>query len=54
MEDSGKLKDLKLSNPFKAKELETKLMAYLDKVHAEILCPPKNVKVKSKNKNNVD
>jgi len=53
-EDPGELKDLATSSPEKAKELEVKLMAYLEKVHAEILYPPKNVKGKSKNKNSDD
>ena len=53
-DDPGELKDLAASSPEKAREMEAKLMAYLEKVHAEILYPPKNVKVKSKNKNNDD
>jgi len=52
-EDPGELKDLSTSNPEKATELEARLMAYLEKVHAEILYPPKNIKVK-KNKNTDD
>jgi hypothetical protein len=53
-EDPGELTDLAQSNPGKAKELETQLMAYLEKVHAEILYPPKNVKRVKKNKNTDD
>jgi arylsulfatase A-like enzyme len=53
-EDQGELNDLAQSNPDKAKELETKLMAYLEKVHAEILYPPKNITKVKKNKNTDD
>ena len=53
-QDPGELNDLAPSSPEKVKELEARLMAYLEKVHAEILYPPKNVKVKSKYKNNDD
>lgn len=53
-DDPGELTDLAPSNPDKAKELETKLMAYLEKVHAEILYPPKNIKKVKKNKNTDD
>jgi hypothetical protein len=36
------------------KDLESKLMAYLEEVHAEILYPVPNSKVKKKNKNSED
>jgi arylsulfatase A-like enzyme len=53
-DDPGELVDLASSQPEKVRELEAKLMAYLEAVHAEILYPPKNVKVKAKNKNSDD
>jgi arylsulfatase A len=53
-DDPGELTDLSESKPDKAKELEAKLMAYLEKVRAEILYPPKNIKAKSKKKNSDD
>jgi arylsulfatase A-like enzyme len=53
-DDPGELHDLSQSRPEKVKELEAKLLSYLEKVHAEILYPPKNIKVKTKNKNTDD
>ena len=43
-------KDAQQANPEKVKELESRLMAYLESVHAEILYPPMNAKQKSKSK----
>ncbi len=53
-EDLGELNDLSLKQPQKAKELESKLMAYLKEVNAEILDPSKYPKVKSKEKGSED
>lgn len=53
-DDPGELKELSAANPEITRELETKLMNYLEKVHAEILYPPKNVKTKVKNRNSDD
>ncbi len=53
-DDLGELNDLSKTQPEKLKELDTRLMAYLEKVHAEILYPPKNGKLKSKNKESDD
>jgi arylsulfatase A-like enzyme len=49
-DDVGEINDLSKVNPEKVKELETRLMAYLEKVRAEILYPPANAKQKSKSK----
>jgi hypothetical protein len=49
-DDVGEINDLSKANPEKVKELETRLMAYLEKVRAEILYPPANAKQKSKTK----
>ena len=46
--DLGELHDLAASQPAKVKELESRLMAYLERVHAEVLYPSKN-KVKKSN-----
>ena len=53
-DDVGELNDLSIAKPEKAKELETRLLAYLDKVHAEILYPPAVMKQKSKSKEGDD
>jgi arylsulfatase A-like enzyme len=53
-DDPGELKDISQSMPGKVKELEEKLISYLEKVHGEILYPPKNLNDKSKNKNSDD
>ncbi len=53
-DDLGELIDLSKELPDKVKELDTRLMAYLEKVHAEILYPPKNIGRKSKAKDNED
>ncbi|MBS1655556.1 MAG: sulfatase-like hydrolase/transferase, partial [Bacteroidetes bacterium] len=51
--DMGETKDLSTQSPEKFKELDTKLMAYLQKMHAEILDPALNEKKKNgKNKAN--
>ena len=49
-DDIGEINDLTKANPGKVKELESRLMAYLEKVQAEILYPPTNAKQKSKSK----
>jgi arylsulfatase A-like enzyme len=49
-DDVGEINDLSKANSEKVKELETRLMAYLEKVRAEILYPPANAKQKSKTK----
>jgi hypothetical protein len=49
-DDIGEINDLSKANPEKAKALESRLMAYLESVHAEILYPPTNAKQKSKSK----
>ena len=49
-DDIGEINDLTKANPEKVKELESRLMAYLEKVQAEILYPPTNAKQKSKSK----
>ena len=49
-DDIGEINDLRKANPEKVKELESRLMAYLEKVQAEILYPPTNAKQKSKTK----
>ena len=49
-EDISELNDLSKVQPEKVKELETRLMAYLEKVRAEILYPPANAKQKTKSK----
>ena len=49
-DDIGEINDLTKANPKKVKELESRLMAYLEKVQAEILYPPTNAKQKSKSK----
>jgi arylsulfatase A len=53
-DDLGELSDLSKELPEKVKELDTRLIAYLEKVHAEILYPPKNIGGKSKAKDNED
>ena len=53
-DDFGELSDLSKELPEKVKELDSRLMAYLEKVHAEILYPPKNIGRKSKAKDNED
>lgn len=53
-DDVGELNDLSIAKPAIAKELETRLLAYLDKVHAEILYPPAVIKQKSKSKEGDD
>ncbi len=47
-DDLGEINDLSQSNPEKVKELEAKLMAYLESVRAEILYPPKDSGTKKK------
>lgn len=47
-DDPGELTDLAQKQPEKAKEMESRLMAYLESVHAEILYPVKGAKKKSK------
>ncbi len=47
-DDLGEIHDIAASEPAKVKELESRLMAYLEKVHAEVLYPSKN-KVKKSN-----
>jgi arylsulfatase A-like enzyme len=49
--DIGETHDLSTEQPQKFKELDTKLMAYLQKMHAEILDPALNEKKNNKNKN---
>ena len=49
-EDLSELNDLSKVQPEKVKELEARLMAYLEKVRAEILYPPANAKQKTKSK----
>jgi arylsulfatase A-like enzyme len=47
-DDLGELNDLSEKETKKAQELESKLMAYLKEVHAEILYPPKSQGTKTK------
>jgi len=49
-DDIGEINDLAKSKPEKTKDLENRLMAYLESVRAEILYPPANTKQKSKSK----
>jgi arylsulfatase A len=49
-DDLSELNDLSKLQPQKVKELENRLLAYLEKVHAEILYPPAHAKQKSKSK----
>lgn len=53
-DDPGELIDISQKLPQMVKDLESKLMAYLEEVHAEILYPVPNSKVKTKNKNSED
>jgi len=41
-DDPGELKDLAKADPIKTKALEDRLLAYMEKVHAEPLYPPKS------------
>jgi len=52
--DLGELNDISQSNMPKVKELEARLMAYLERVHAEILYPSKKGAKKEKSDDNED